>query len=563
MNTRVGKRLAGVAVAGALALAGCGKEPPPVTQPPTPPPTEPAFTLPTVPATQPEPPPPTDPVPRPSFPGQPKPMPPGGFVPPDSPTFTQPGTIGGQPLPGTPVVPPGLTPEPPKPVDPPKPTDPLPGQPTPTDPPKTETPKPEKPPTYPEKIAGKTLDEWLKELKYTGGGPVQRDDQIRESAVKAIPGFGPSARKPSVAPLIEAIRADPDPGVQVAAITVVSSMGFEMRDEVKPVIAVLQQRLANSTSGNVVRMYCVRSLASFGSDAAASIPYFKQACLDPSWETRREIAIALSLVGGVPVDDKGKPKDNAGPDMRAIEILMEYQLKDKSVAVRLEAAKSLLALGPPFSKDPLKFAELTKAAQDHVIEVVKFESGKGPKANARGAVPDRSVYVWALLLQLMYDDRKIPDNIKELAKLVKEPEGQNADQVRMFALQALGAAGSVFPVLAEKDRLLDDKEKVVPKAVGAVIDALQYKHEPVLIYTAMNSLALIGKSADAAVPALQKIADDKPKPPPPGAPKGTPPDDSMQRMAKQTIEVLLGRRKYEDYGKEDPKPPEKKEPEKK
>lgn len=555
MNTRIGMRVASMAAAGVLALTGCGKEPsPPATQPPAPPPTDPVLTLPTVPATQPELPPPTTPDPRPSFPGQPKPMPPGGFVPPDSPTFTPPGTIGGQPLPGTP--------QPPKPTDPPppKPTDPPPGPPpNPTDPP-TQTPKPEKPPTYPERIGGKTLKEWLKELEYTGGGPVQKDDQVRETAVKVIPGFGPDARKPSVEPLINAVRSDPDPGVQVAAITVVSNMGFDMREQVKPVIAALQQRLANSTSGNIVRMYCVRSLASFGPDAAASIPYFKQACLDPSWETRREIAIALSLVGATPVDGKGMPKKDAGPNEKAIETLMEYQLKDRSLGVRLEAAKSLLALGPPFSKDPLKFAEMTKDARVHIEEVVKFESGKGPKANARGAVPDRSMYVWALLLQLMYDDRKIQENIRELTKLVKEPDGPNADQVRLFAIQALGAAGSIFPVLVEQDRALADKDKVAAKAVAAVTDALQYKHEPALIYTAMNSLALIGKSADAAVPALQKIADEKPKPPPPDSPKGTPPDDSMQRMAKQTIEVLLGRRKYEDYGKEEAKPPEKKDP---
>ena len=157
--------------------------------------------------------------------------------------------------------------------------------------------------------------------------------------------------------------------------------------------------------------------------------------------------------------------------------------------------------------------------------MVLFESGKGAKTNLRAAAPDRGMYVWALVLQIMYDDRTIPANIRELAKLVKEPDGPNADVVRLYALQALGAAGPLFPVLMALDKLVEDKDKVAPKAIAAVIDALRYKHQPVLIYTAMNSLALIGNPAGDAVPALEKIAAETPKVPE-GFPKGTPPDDA-------------------------------------
>jgi HEAT repeat protein len=551
------------------AAAGCGKDPQPVAQ--VPPATTPADT----PTTQPPPPvgPPATAGTTPTRPGDgavlpggfvfkppgtPATPPTGGgtFVPPSSPTFTPPETLGGgnPPPPGTPPAPPtGPGPMPPKPADPPaKPADP---PPTNTEP---ETPKPMTPEkvTYPDKVAGRDLKGWLKELEYTGGGPVQKDDQVRETAVKMIPSFGPDARKPAVRPLINAIQADPDPGVQIAAITVVSSMGFDMRDEVRPVIAVLQNKLGLAGSGNMVKMYCVRSLASFGPDATTAIKYLKDSCLDPSWETRKEVAIALSLIGAAPADDKGNPKKGKdghpiGPNVDAINILLDYQLLDRSVNVRLEAAKSLLALGPLSIKDPLEYIEKTKKPLEAIDKAVRFEGGKGPKTNARGATPDRGMYVWVLLLQVMYDDRQANANLLELARLVKEPDGPKADEVRLFALQALGVGGGLLqnPTL---------EKGTVEKVVKAVADALAYEHEPVLQYTALQTLAMIGKTADPALPAVEKVAASKPKPPPEGAPKGTPPDDSMQRMAKQTAEVLTGRRKIEDFGKEDPKPGEKK-----
>lgn len=580
MSTRSSRGLSGVwaGVVGLLVLAGCEKTVKPPAQPPSddqfasaPPTTAPAplgggqtSLTPPVPSTSPAVGPGTPVLPGGTGVNPSGTTPPSSvFAPPTSPTFTAPETLGGAQVPGTPAQPP-------------KPTDPAPipqgqqqppatGPATPADPPPTGTlqPDPAKPttppePKYPEKIGGKDLKGWLKELEYPSG-PVQKDDQIRETAVKVIPGFGPSARKPAVKPLIDAIRADPDPGVQIAAITVVSNMGFEMREEVRPVIQVLIQRLANSSNGNIVRMYCVRSLASFGPDAVGAVQRMRDVSGDQSWETRREVAIALSMIGATPVDDKGKPKKDHGPDLKAIDTLLTFQMQDSSVAVRLEAAKSLLALGPPFAKTPQEFIKDTEKPRETMEKVLKFESGKAGKANTRGGAPDRGVYVWALLLQLMYDDRKISDNMLELAKLVKEPD---SDQVRLFAIQAIGAAGSLFPALGERDRTLDDKNKVAVKVVRAVTDALAYEHEPILVYTAMTTLALIGKEARDAVPALEKLAA-KPAKVPEGAPKGTPPDDSLQKMAKQTVEVITGKRKMEDFGKEEVKAALPKEPEKK
>lgn len=575
MNTRFTRGRAGVlaGVVGVLVLAGCDKPSPrvaqvtPETTPDVPPPT-------TTPATTPD----TSPTTKPAnAPGGISPFAPGlppapgtppatgpatpAFVPPSSPTFTQPEGLPGAQLPGTTPTPQPPAPQPPAPQppapqppasDPAKPANPPTGTQPEAPQPDPAKPAPSKKVDITDRIGGKDLMGWLAELKYTGGGPVQRDDQVRETAVKMIPSFGPDARKPAVRPLIDAIREDPDPGVQIAAITVVSSMGFDMRDEVKPVMQELIRRLGTSSSGNIVRMYCVRSLASFGPDAASAIGSFKNVCLDPSWETRREVAIALSMVGAAPVDDKGKPKMKdghpIGPNLLAVDTLLDYQMQDKSVAVRLEAAKSLLSLGPISIKDPVDYAEKTKKPRETIEKAVLFESGKGPKTNARGASPDRGVYVWALLLQIMYDHTKTNDNLKELAKLVSEPSGPKADEVRLYAIQALGMGGGL---IKEVDKTT--KEKVV-KALG---DALSYD-EPALLYTALQSLAMIGREADGAIPAVDRLAAKPPRPAPEGSPKGTPPDDSLQRMAKQTSEVLSGKRKFEDFGKEDPKAGEKK-----
>jgi HEAT repeat protein len=256
--------------------------------------------------------------------------------------------------------------------------------------------------------------------------------------------------------------------------------------------------------------------------------------------------------------DKDKPKPKMkdghpmGPDKDAINILLDNQLQDPSVAVRLEAAKALLTLGPPAAKSPVEFFKETEKLREAIDKAVAFEGSKSTKISTRGASPDRGVYVWVALMQLMYDERKIPDNLKILAGLVAEPDGPNADQVRLFALQALGFTAQVLETLDKTDKPL--KEKVVK----AVSGALAYEHEPALQLTALYSLALIGKEAGVALPDVQRVAAKAPKPPAADAPKGTPPDDTLQRAARHTAEVIRGLRKMEDYGKEDPKPGDKK-----
>ncbi len=551
-------------LAGAVGVlaAGCGPDanqaklpPPPVAQPDTPlVPPLPAEPKPNSPA------PPLDPKPDPTPTPNPSPMPPtgpgmipglpkqpmpggGGFVEPTLPTF--PGFDPPKTDPKLdPKIDPKIDPNPnpmppvgPK-VDPPKVDPPKPGDPPVVTPTTTPDPKEPQEQKFPDKVGGRDLKSWLKELEYGGAGPIQRDDHIRELAVRAIPAFGPTARAPAVKPLIGAITADPDPSVQVAAISVISSMGFDMREQVKPVIQVLRGKLANSVSGSIVRMYCVRSLGSFGPDAVSAVKDFTDCCRDKSWETRREVAIAISLIGATDVDEKGKKrKEDGGPNVKAIEMLLNYQLRDQSSVVRLEAVKSLLALGPPYAKTPAEYIKNTEILREAAADIVKFETGKGGRLNKYGGGPDKEVAIWAMLLQMMYDDQSVKSNIAAIAKYVQEPSGDNADQVRLTALQALGAAG-----------------KLSAPAVPTIRDALKYKHEPALILVAMNALALIGDEAVGAIPDLELIVKEPVKPLPKDAPAWAKPDDSLQRMAKQTIEVIKGTRKMDKYGADDPAP---------
>jgi hypothetical protein len=78
------------------------------------------------------------------------------------------------------------------------------------------------------------------------------DPQSREIAIKVLPSFGPTARKPALKPLIAVVDYDPDPGVRQAAVTVISNMGYEedAKDKgtlmAKAAVGSIQSRLAKT-----------------------------------------------------------------------------------------------------------------------------------------------------------------------------------------------------------------------------------------------------------------------------------------------------------------------------
>ncbi len=557
-----------VAVGGLAGLVGCGKSDEPKVAK-----VEPAglVSQPSTPAIEPPPPapaepkpqePPADPVggPKPALPGQ------GGtpkeFVEPNSPIF-KPGPppakpdaplgglnpmtdppAGNQPPPappppmppaggpGKPADPPPANPQANPPANPP--ADPnKPGNPPP-EPPKPA--KPDKPQEFPKEIEGKDLKWYLNQTLPT----VQPDPQYREAAVRVIPAFGPDARQPAIKPLTDLLVAETDPGVQVAAITIISNMGFDVREQVKPAIRALVNVLGRTEKGSALRMYAVRSISSFGPDAVQAVASLRSIANDPSWETRSAIAEALGSIGG-PAPPK-KPGDEPGdPSELAALTLLNYSMTDSCMAVRMEAVKSLLAIGPPKGKTPAEYITKVKPYLESLEKRLDREKRKDG---------DKGVYVWLLLLQIMYDDRTEPENIKKIAGFIETPDGKNAALIRLYAIQSLGVLGP---------RAKDAVPKIIP--------ALSYPEVPLQL-TAMIALGRIGNEARAAVPKLDEIKkmplEARPKDAPADwkAPPDWKPDDTLQKTAAETIDYITGKKKIADAKpddkKDDKKPGEKK-----
>src|SRR5262249_4055444 len=107
-----------------------------------------------------------------------------------------------------------------------------------------------------DKIGGRNLDDWRKDLK-------DGDASARSAALEAIVQFGSSAKKagPEV---ISVVKNEPDISVRVAACLALSNM--ELRDDDVP-DAVRALRARVNDDQLAVRFQAVLGLARFGSDA--------------------------------------------------------------------------------------------------------------------------------------------------------------------------------------------------------------------------------------------------------------------------------------------------------
>ena len=178
---------------------------------------------------------------------------------------------------------------------------------------------------YPERFNGRPLYEWLKDL-------TDRDPAVRETAIKIIPVFGPDAVIPLTKGLI-ARANDEDMGVKVNAIITLGAIGARNREEAKPIVDALKLAIANSTVGSVVRLHAARSLANYGILANDSISTLTGITKDPSWETRRTVAMALGRVGQVPAAKAPLPR---GKDLKPSEADMDKWQPSEKVVTTLK-----------------------------------------------------------------------------------------------------------------------------------------------------------------------------------------------------------------------------------
>lgn len=385
--------------------------------------------------------------------------------------------------------------------------------PKPTEPPKAGEPKEPKKKEWPQFVDGKDLQSWLKQLN----SMTQPDPQQREFALRTLPQFGPEARKPSIVPITNLIFTDPDPGVRILAISIISNMSYDNREQIKPAVSALNTCLANTTNASIVRLFCVRSLATFGPEAIVALVEIKRAGSDTAWETRLAVAKALGTIGA-PASEKDEPSDLVA------KFLLNTMLKDVCGGVRMEAVQSLLAIGPPKPKKPEDYIKDIKLYLEPVEARIKDKTGE----------KDKGILCWLYLLNILYDDRVLDEHLKKIASYIKFPD---SPVVRMHAINACAALGpKAAPVLPQ------------------LAEALNYD-EPELVIAAMSAIAQIGKEARGVLPELEKIAAGSKDPQKPAdAPKDWKPDPTLREVAKDAILYLKGEKKLpEEPKKDDPK----------
>jgi HEAT repeat protein len=247
------------------------------------------------------------------------------------------------------------------------------------------------------------------------------------------------------------------------------------------------KRLVTNDTQTIVRFQAATALGRIGKDGKPAISSLIVALGDRgSWEIRKAAAFALGQVAG-PVST-----DDEGPDMRALRALANAT-KDVCAQVRLEAAVSILTLGPP----------------------AKEEDRAAIAAPLRTACNDRDpvVSIWARV-GVMRFHKVTDDQLSMLAAALKNPRLY----VRLHAVRAFGVIGPEARTrVGDLIDLLDDRED---ETVLLAVMALGYIGEPSRrVFTALEKLAkdpderpAIKQAADEAIKAL-KGEQNKPKKP--------------------------------------------------
>jgi HEAT repeat protein len=310
-------------------------------------------------------------------------------------------------------------------------------------------------PKWPTEIGGKSLEQWVKEIK-------NQDPSVRETAMRAVPFFGPPAGKEVVKPLSDILRNDKDASCRVhAALTLSALAEYITGDDAFEAIRVLAERLDDPQA--IVRLHAAMALGSFSGRATKAIPSLVR-CLPyrGSWEVRRAVIGALRSVA----------ENKLGPDPEAVTAIATLLLStgdnyEKSGQVRMEAVMTLGALGGP--RDP-KALMLSKQALTHSLKD-----------------PDKPVEIWATVALMAVNDKITDQGLSDVAKHLKGKD----------MLAKVHAANALLSIGKEaKPRIPDIVEMLGDK-------------DPIAKATAIDVLGQFGSTASGAVPALEKIQNNK------------------------------------------------------
>ncbi|MFL5242072.1 MAG: HEAT repeat domain-containing protein [Gemmataceae bacterium] len=302
----------------------------------------------------------------------------------------------------------------------------------------------------PQEIGGKTLEQWIKEIK-------SPDPAICENAIRTVILFGKKGAKAAPALIDQLNHRDSSVKGNAAASLGYLSAYLTSADTERAIV-----RLANRmTDGqSLMAFHSAMALYFFGNQARPVIPQLINASKDPlTWELRRAATMALGVAGA--------PDGKFPQDVRAVMALVEAS-KDHCSVVRLEAVTGLGMCGQPA-------AEADKLAVLAALEV-RYKKDT-----------DDSVRIWAHTSYMYVEGRFSEAQLSAIASFLKSPKMSS----RAHAAKALGVIGKEAGAYTSK-----------------VIDLLEDK-EPIAALTAANALPNMGKNATEAIPVLTKLLEKK------------------------------------------------------
>lgn len=306
---------------------------------------------------------------------------------------------------------------------------------------------------WPPEINGRKLSETIKDMRG------HSDPAVRETSVRALPFFGPEARKQGVNEFLEALTKDNDWNVRIAAVDVAPTILVAFADEEDTQLAKGLNTIANLLSSEQlpVRFAAVAAVGNVG-------PYMRKAeprvigtlsslaRMQSFYHMRTAAVGALGRVGQAQTAD---PDNKIPPDSAAVSTLLDILKTDPSAAVRREAVNSLLGVGVVAAKDQKTW----RATLDNILARA-----------ATGGEKDKSVLLWIHVLIIRNDPNGLKGNESHLDAIVKLLDAKEAG-ARLEACQALGFLGE------EANSKLNDiinllNKEAVPEVAAAAIAAM-------------------------------------------------------------------------------------------
>jgi HEAT repeat protein len=148
-------------------------------------------------------------------------------------------------------------------------------------------------------------------------------DKVREVRVSGFSGLGKSRSKNAIAPLIDALKQEPDPNVRAVATEALGELGLNVDEAIPPLIDLLSDESLG------IRMGSILALGKIGARANAAVPGLAAFLKNEDWHWRRQATIALGKISSrdaIPVlsnalkDQKEEVRNAAAEALKGIQV---------------------------------------------------------------------------------------------------------------------------------------------------------------------------------------------------------------------------------------------------